>query len=141
MTHDAGHGGPAEMAELLGQVAPAGGRFGHREHIHLAYLAVRRYGTAGAAARMGQWLRHLTAYEGAPQKYNATVTRAWTELVGHHVADEPDFDAFAERHPQLLDKRLLSRHYSAAVLASAPARTGWAEPDIAPFPWRASAGA
>jgi hypothetical protein len=45
------------------------------------------------------------------------------------------FAAFAASHPALLDKRLLSRHYSARVLASAAARSGWVEPDLAAFPW------
>ncbi|HCU92589.1 MAG TPA: hypothetical protein DHU96_07530 [Actinobacteria bacterium] len=74
---------------------------------------------------------------------NATVTRAWTEIVAHHVAAGPpgtDFDSFAQRSPALLDKRLLARHYPARVLASAAARTGWVEPDLAPFPWRPPAG-
>jgi hypothetical protein len=73
-----------------------------------------------------------------PQKYNATVSRAWVELVGHHVAeaDAADFDAFAERHPALLDKKLLTRFYRASTLASAPARSGWVEPDLAPLPWQ-----
>ena len=46
-----------------------------------------------------------------------------------------DFAAFAERHPMLFDKRLLTRFYRSATLAGAPARTGWVEPDLAPFPW------
>jgi hypothetical protein len=157
---------PGELAELLARVVPPDGGFRHRQHIHLAYLAVRRHGTAEAAVRIGSWIRQLAAYERAPQKYNATVTRAWTEIVGHHVAAElagrgsaagvpvpvpvpvpagdgaggADFEDFAARHPALLDKRLLTRHYSPAVLASAPARAGWVEPDRIPFPWRARPG-
>jgi hypothetical protein len=132
-------GMPEEMAELMAQVVgPDGGQFGHREHVHLAFLAVRRYGTGEATVRIGRWIRHIAAYHRAPQKYNATVTRAWTEIVGEHIARDPastDFDKFAARHPALLDKRLLTRHYSPAVLASAQARTGWAAPDRVPFPW------
>lgn len=127
---------PAEFAEMLAEIQPVDG-FRHRDHVHLAFLAVRRYGTAEAAERIGGWLRHLTAYAGAPQKYNATVTWAWTEIVGHHLAaDAGDFDAFLARHPRLLDKRLLIQHYSPAVLASAQARSSWVEPDLVPFPWR-----
>ena len=137
--HHAGQ--PRELTELLDQIGPTEG-FGHREHVQLAYLAVRRYGTAEAAERIGRWLRHLTAYAGAPQKYNATVTWAWTEIVGHHLACDQadpgatDFGSFAARHPRLLDKRLLMGHYSSSVLASARARATWVEPDLAPFPWR-----
>jgi len=141
MSTDGHHAGlPPEFAEMLAEIQPAGG-FGHRDHVHLAFLAVRRYGTTEAAERIGGWLRHLTAYAGAPQKYNATVTWAWTEIVGHHLADGEDsragdFDAFVAGHPRLLDKRLLIRHYSPAVLASARARSSWVEPDLVPFPWR-----
>ena len=139
-THDV----PAELAEILEEIVPPGsgtgaapdGAFRHRQHIHLAFIAVRRYGTAQAAEKIGAWLRHLTAH--APQKYHATITRAWTELVGHHMTADPsvaDFEVFAEQNPALLDKRLLTRHYTAAALASPRARTGWVEPDAAGFPW------
>jgi hypothetical protein len=136
------HSMPAELAEILDEIAPPGSGFRHRQHVHLAFIAARRYGTPRAASMISDWIRQLTAH--APQKFNATVTMAWTEIVGHHVAADPtvtDFDVFAERYPALLDKRLLTRHYSAAVLASPQARTGWVEPDLAPFGWRSRASA
>ena len=122
---------------------PPGGGFGHRQHVHLAFLTVRAHGTNTAVTKIGSWLRHITAYERAPRKYNATMTRAWTEIVGQHVRADAavadtaaaDFGEFARRYPALLDKRLLSRHYSSALLASAAARSRWVEPDLAPFPW------
>jgi hypothetical protein len=130
----------AELAEILQEIVPADGAAGrafrHRQHVHLAFIAVRRYGPARAADKVGDWIRHLTAH--APQKYHATVTRAWTEIVAWHMAADPsvsDFDAFAERYPALLDKRLLTRHYTAAALASPQARAGWVEPDLAAFGW------
>jgi hypothetical protein len=129
---------PAELTAILAEIVPPGGAFGHREHVHLAYLAVQRYGPDQAADAVAGWIRHLAAYHGAPQKFHATVTRAWVEIVGHHMAAAPqatDFATFAGRHPALLDKRLLTRHYSSRVLASPAAKTGWAEPDLAPFPW------
>ncbi len=155
MTHDAhgpdsthashGPGGPrtdalpGELAGLLAEIVPPSGAFRHREHIHLAYLAVRRHGTDLAADKMSGWIRQLAAYQRAPQKFNATVTRAWTEIVAHHMATAPpgtDFASFAERYPALLDKRLLTRHYTARTLASPAARTGWVDPDLTAFPWR-----
>jgi len=133
---------PAELAAALAEIVPPGGAFRHREHIHLAYLAVRRHGADRAAGVVSGWIRHLAAYQRAPQKLNATVTRAWTEIVAHHMAAAPgtDFASFADKHQALLDKRLLTRHYTARTLASPAARTGWAEPDLAPFPWRARTG-
>jgi hypothetical protein len=132
---------PAELAQMLTKIVPSGGRFGHCQHVHLAFLTARQHGTTAAVGKISMWIGHLAAYERAPQKYNATMTRAWTEIVGHYVdADRSagktgDFADFATRYPALLDKRLLSRHYSAAVLAHPAARTGWLEPDLAPFPW------
>lgn len=132
------HDAPAELTALLGQVVPEGGGFGHRQHVHLAFLTVREHGTSIAVTKIPSWIRHLAAYERAPQKYNATMTRAWTEIVGHHVdADRTiaDFGEFADRNPALLDKRLLRRHYSSVLLASAAARHEWVPPDLTPFPW------
>jgi hypothetical protein len=78
-------------------------------------------------------------YAGAPQKYHATISRAWVELVGHHAdaSDATDFDTFAEQNAALLDKRLLTRFYRSSTLAGAEAKTAWVEPDLAPFPWLA----
>jgi hypothetical protein len=132
---------PAELAAILAEIVPPGGSFGHREHVHLAFVAVRRYGPQRAAGVMSGWIQHLAAYQRAPQKYHATVTRAWVEIVAHHMAAAPPgtgFAAFADRYPPLLDKRLLTRHYSSRALASPAAKTGWLEPDLAAFGWRAA---
>ena len=129
-----------ELAAILPGIAGPGGQFRHRQHINLAYYAVQRYGMPEAIGKICGWIRHLAAYERAPQKYHYTVSRAWVELVAHHVAAEPgcaDFDAFADRNPALLDKRLLGRHYRSSTLAADPARRGWVEPDLLPFPWSA----
>jgi hypothetical protein len=131
---------PAELAAILAEIVPPGGAFRHREHIHLAYIAVQRYGPDKAAGAVAGWIRHLAAYQRAPQKFQATATRAWVEVVAHHMAAAPagaDFAAFAERYPPLFDKRLLTRHYTSRVLASPAAKAGWVEPDLAPFPQRA----
>lgn len=124
--------------DLLTRVMAGVDHFGHRQHVHLTWLAIRRYGTTAAIGIISEGIRHTARYAGAPQKYNATISRAWVEVVGHHVAETPvaDFDAFAEHHPALLDKRLLARFYRPATLASPAARTGWVEPDRVAFPWQ-----
>jgi hypothetical protein len=136
------HGaGAADFDALMAEVTGAAGRFGHREHVHLTWLAVRRVGVPTAVGLVSDGIQRTARYAGAPQKYHATVSRAWVELVGHHAAErrEEDFAAFAEHHPALLDKRLLTRFYRSATLASTQARTGWVEPDLAPFPWQDTA--
>jgi hypothetical protein len=141
------HGSPdPELAAILPAISGPAGQFRHRQHINLAFLAVQRYGMPEATGKICTWIRHIAAYERAPQKYHHTVSRAWVEIVAHHVGTDPDspdspdcadFDGFAERNPALLDKRLLSRHYRSATLASGRARRGWVEPDLLPFPWSA----
>jgi hypothetical protein len=126
-----------EFAAILPAIAGPAGEFGHRQHLHLAFWAVRRHGMPEAAGKVCGWIRQLAIYQRVPQKYHHTVSRAWMELVAHHVADDPDcadFGDFAGRYPALLDKRLLSRHYRSATLASAEARRDWVEPDLLPFP-------
>jgi hypothetical protein len=129
----------AAFDEMLAEVMAGAERFGHREHVHLTWLAVRRYGTHAAIGVVSDGIRRTARYAGAPQKYHATMSRAWVELVGHHVdtesaGDVADFAAFAARHPRLLDKRLLGRHYRTTTLAGPQARTGWVEPDLLPLP-------
>ncbi|MEU5536832.1 hypothetical protein [Streptomyces sp. NPDC020362] len=136
------HEGSSPFAELMAEVMATAERFGHRQHVHLTWLAVRRYGTDAAVELVGDGIRRTARYAGAPQKYNATVSRAWVELVGHHASqsDTADFDAFTDQHPALLDKKLLTRFYCPSTLAGIPARTGWVEPDRASFPWRHADG-
>ena len=133
------HGVPdPELAAILAAITGADGEFRHRQHVNLAFLAVRHYGMPEATGKVCTWIRQIAGYERAPQKYHHTVSRAWVELVAHHVADDSgcaDFDVFAGRNPALLDKRLLSRHYRSSTLAAKTARGGWVEPDLLPFPW------
>ena len=127
----------ANFTRLMTEATAATGRFGHREHIHLTWLAVRDHGTTAAISLVSEGIQRTARYAGAPQKYNATVSRAWVELVAHHTHDEGDvdFDTFAARNPALLDKRLLTRFYHPATLATATARAAWTPPDRTPFPW------
>lgn len=122
--------------ELMSQVMTDRPRFGHREHVHLSWLAVRRYGATDACRLVCAGIQRTARYAGAPQKYHATMSRAWNELIAYHVAehDIADFDGFAAHNPALLDKRLLLRFYEPSTLASPAARTGWIEPDRARFP-------
>ena len=129
---------------LMREVVAGAAGFGHRQHVQLTWLAVRRYGTAIAITLVSDGIQRTARYAGAPQKYHATVSRAWVELVGHHATEEEpgpdDFDGFLGQNPALLDKRLLTRFYRSSTLAGEQARTGWVEPDLAPFPWLRRAG-
>ena len=154
MTPHQAAGFDALMTEVL---AGSGGRFGHRQHVQLTWLAVRRYGMPAAIRLVSDGIRRTARYAGAPQKYHETISRAWVELVAHHAIGHPargashpargashpagqeaDFATFAAANPLLLDKRLLTRFYRPATLATPAARTSWVEPDRDPFPWTKS---
>ena len=81
---------PPELAGVLAEVAPGGTPFRHRQHIHLAWVAVQRYGASRAPGVVADWIRHVAAYARAPQKYTGTMTLAWSGLVAHHVTAGPD---------------------------------------------------
>jgi hypothetical protein len=125
------------FADLMAEATASAPRFGHRQHVHLTWLAVRRCGMPQAIDVVSDGIQRTARYAGAPQKYHATVSRAWVELVAHHTEHDPttDFDAFAAHNSPLLDKRLLTRFYRPATLADSAARIGWVEPDVSPFPW------
>jgi hypothetical protein len=133
--------GPAAAApdfdQLMAEVLRGASRFGHREHLHLTWLAVRHFGPVRAVDVISDGIQRTARYQGAPQKYNATVSRAWVELIAHHVAERPenDFSRFVSHHTALLDKRLLLRFYRSTTLAGHQAREGWVEPDAHAFPW------
>ena len=127
-----------ELAAILPGITGPGGQFRHRQHINLAFYAVRRYGMPDAVGTICGWIRQIAAYERAPQKYHHTVSRAWVELVAHHVAADPDcadFDVFADRNPALLDKRLLGQALPVidAGRRAGPPRLGGARPAAVPL--------
>jgi hypothetical protein len=123
--------------QLMSEVVAPNTRFGHRQHVQVTWLAVRRYGPVHARRLIEDGIRRTARYQGVPQKFNATVSRAWIEAVAYHLQTTPEasFDEFVTTHPALLDKRLLTRHYRSTTLASPAARIGWVPPDLAPFPW------
>lgn len=127
----------SELAGIMAEITEGGQRFGHRQHIQLAFIAGRRHGAAAVADLMREWLGQIAAAHGAPHKYHETMTVAWARLVAYHVATDPeltDFDGFADRYPALLDKTLLWRHYTPTLLGSDAARKAWVPPDLTPFP-------
>jgi hypothetical protein len=111
--------------------------FHHRDHVRLAWLAVRRHGAA-AEAVVGDAIRRFAAAGGHGERYHQTLTSFWVRLVAHAVSDAPDvdaFDRFVAAYPLLLDPRLPLRHWSRTVLFGAGARRSWQEPDVVALPF------
>jgi len=111
--------------------------FHHRDHLRLAWIYLRRYGSAEAGARISKSIQRYAAHHGATQKYNETVTLAWLQLVDNAVSRAPTgarFEDALAAFPELLDKSTLGEYYSRAVLDSDAARRIFVQPDLKPLP-------
>ena len=52
------------FGELMAEVMATASRFGHREHVHLTWLAVRRFGTAAAIRLVSDGIQRTARYAG-----------------------------------------------------------------------------
>ena len=114
-----------------------GERFGHREHVWLAWLYLGRHGLEQGSARLRESIQRYATALGAPGKYHETLTWAWSVYVDHALRGPPrcaTFPAFLEAHPHLLDGRLLARHYRRETLETPEARRERLAPDLEPLP-------
>lgn len=113
------------------------GRFGHREHLHLAWSFVQRDGAESAQEHVADFIRHVAERHGDTAKFNETITRFWVRAVGHACTRTRgrDFEAVLAEHSHLLDSALPFRHWSREVLLSPDARVAWVEPDLRPLPF------
>lgn len=115
-------------------VVLAGGRFGHREHLELAWRYLQSGELPRARRQMAAAIRHVAQSHGQPDRYHHTITLAWLHLVAVHVSrgPAPTFDEFIAANPELLTSDLLDHHFSRAALATA--RRAWVEPDLLALP-------
>jgi hypothetical protein len=116
----------------------ANSEFHHRDHLRLAWLAVRRHGVVVAEDVVAAGIRKFAAHHSHGPAYHDTMTRFWVRLVGHAVSDRPeivDFDEFLATYPLLLDKNIPLRHWSREAMFGAAARAAWRDPDMAALPF------
>src|SRR5579863_8995727 len=116
------------------QLDPA--KFHHDDHIRLAWLCVQRYGASEAETKLLNGLRRFAQMAGVPQKFKYATTIAWARLVAAAQTASPgtnNFSEWIESRPELLERNLLARYYSAGRLETEEARSGWVEPDLAPL--------
>jgi hypothetical protein len=112
-----------------GQIDPAS--FTHEQHLRLAWCCLQA-DAASAPQRICHLIRDFATRAGAASKYHETMTMAWLRIVDAHRDGEPDFDSYLHANPQLLDRSLCSRHYSAERMEEG--RASWVEPDRKAFP-------
>jgi hypothetical protein len=113
-------------------------QFDHRAHVRLAYTYLAESGVETAFTRMRAALLSFLGRHGIdPSKYHETMTRAWILAVRHFMemgGPSASADAFIDANPRLLDAKIMMTHYSAELLFSDTARSGFVEPDLGPIP-------
>jgi hypothetical protein len=125
--------------ELLSgfETASLGDRpFGHREHVRVAWLFVRKYGVPEALSRFSDALKGFAQAKGVPQLYHETITWAYLLLIHERMARRPldNWTEFAGDNPDLLAWKpsLLDRYYTPELLWSEVARGSFVMPDRVP---------
>lgn len=124
------------LAEVEAATHP-GEQFNHRAHVRLAWLCLRESPFEAGLQRIRELIRHYATSLGAAGKYHETQTRAWALAVWNALQQPPraeTFTAFTEAHPELLDSKLLARHYRPETLQSPAAKETWVAPDREPLP-------
>jgi N-formylglutamate deformylase len=112
--------------------------FHHRDHLRLAWLAVRRHGGAGAEEVVARGIKRFAEHHSHGPAYHDTMTRFWVRLVAHAVSRRPeieDFETFLVEYPLLLDKNAPLRHWSREAMFAPDARAAWRDPDVVALPF------
>ena len=87
-----------------GLLAPE--RFGHREHLRLAWCYLTRFGRDDTERRLLTGLRAFAARAGKPDKFDAALTSAWVGLLADasaQLGSPATFEALIAARPDLLD--------------------------------------
>jgi hypothetical protein len=112
--------------------------FHHTDHVHVAYLYLRRFQALEAVRRFSEGLRNFAARSGKAERYHETITWAFMFLIRERMArvcrqigHSPSWEEFAAANADLLNwkESILSRYYSEDILASDLARTTFVLPD------------
>ena len=100
--------------------------FHHEQHVHVAWMFIRRYGMPAALGEFTTAIKRFAAAKGANGLYHETITWAFLLLIAERQARTParTWEAFAAANPDLLcwKPSVLERYYSSEVLKSDLAR-------------------
>ena len=111
-------------------------RFGHYDHLRIAWLVIDRHGPELAAEIVGEQLRKMATDQGQAVLYNETMTRFWIRFIAHvRGAFGPltGIDEAIAKAPFLIDKNLPLKHWSRTVMFGPEACVKWVEPDVLPL--------
>lgn len=110
--------------------------FRHYQHLTVALWYVCNLPFEAATDKVTRGIRRLAETYGKTG-YHETITLFWLRVVACFAAERenltlPELANALIEH--CVDKNLISRHYSAEMLASAKAKAEWVEPDLLPLP-------
>jgi len=79
-------------------------RFGHVDHVRMAYAYLRRDGVDALAENCSRAIRRVAEAGGTPDKYDEGLTLRWVRRVADAAADPPatSFQELLAFHPELL---------------------------------------
>ncbi len=119
--------------QTLDEILESRGGFGHREHVELAWMYLRRYPTDKAAKVMVAAIRRIARQHEADDKYHETITHAWLRFVAVHIQrwGAESLEEFIDRNRDVLDPKLIEHFYSRELILSESARAAWVGPTSA----------
>lgn len=124
----------AERVLLQGFQDGSLAEFHHEQHVHVAWLFVRRHGMPAALGAFTGAIKGFARAKGADGLYHETITWAFLLLIADRQArcEAPTWDAFAAVNTDLLvwQPSVLGRYYSKDLLASDLARRVFLFPDL-----------
>lgn len=110
-----------------------GDQFHHQQHVHVAFLMVRRHGMPRAIEEFSTALKAFAVAKGMPKLYHATITWAYLLLISERLARTPleSWDEFAAANGDLLKWKpsVVDRYYTPELLWSDLARTTFVMPN------------
>ena len=110
-----------------------GDQFHHEQHVHVAFLFVRRHGMPAALGEFSTALKAFAVAKGMPKLYHETITWAYLLLIAERLAKAPagGWEEFAAANGDLLAWKpsVLDRYYTPETLWSELARTTFLMPD------------
>jgi hypothetical protein len=115
--------------------------WGHRLHVRVAYLFLRRDPFDEALRRLRGCIQAYNRQHDVPESltsgYHETLTVAWLRLIAARMdsrVSDLDSESFCGAHPELLEKSLLRTYYSSEQMVSAGAKRSFIGPDREPLP-------
>lgn len=122
-----------ELFERFVDTSLPAGQFHHHQHVHVAWMFVRKHGMPAALAEFTAAIKRFADAKGATGLYHETITWAFLLLIADRQARTPveTWEEFEKNNQDLLAWRpsILDRYYSKELLASDLAKKAFLMPD------------